>query len=563
MNGTGAVESVMSSFARAATARADEAPAAVVDAPAGAGAGAPREAGFAEQLGSQLQAVEAAATGPKGALAQPGTATLAKDAKRRKTGADDETAEAQAMAAALQLQAQQASARPYEAHVPSGPEGVERAVVAGGTVDRPTAEVVDVDVTADVATMTEAGVAGAGVGRGAIDASSLGLTAVKEHLASAEIAEAMLRAVGKPQGNPGGAANAPRAASPAHVPGRSDLTPAPRMTPELGSATAAAERTVLNGAAPMAEAAPEPPALAARLGSDPYASGAFPGRALGQPTDFLDPAVTGPSVPAMAAAVPPAPLARGMTLNASRPGAGVNGTPPLRPTAGRATSLRGAARSAEPTRPDMDAQETAPAPAPAPAKAGLTTPADQSPLPEAVPAAALALPHGADASGMANVNVMTADSVTAQAGQPADGIARAVENAEAVGHRRVLAGDAHGALSVEDLGRFEVRARTHEDGRVDVQVQAEHRQGAALLDAHAAELRADVRAEVPRAQVHVGSHGSSGADTAAGSFARSGQRDGDSQGRDARPGRTAEAGTVTPSTGASTDRRSSRVRIVL
>jgi len=181
-------------------------------------------------------------------------------------------------------------------------------------------------------------------------------------------------------------------------------------------------------------------------------------------------------------------------------------------------------------------------------------------------------------SGVVTTGVTSATTATlatsggaVTASSDGDATATAIRNAEAVGHRRVLAGDAHGALSIEDLGRFEVSAKTHEDGRVDVNVRAERRDGAALLEHHAAELRADVRVEVPRASVavHDASHGSAGGPSAeGGAHARShGRESGTREERRAdtrdRRGRSNDASVTAPAAVASSNGRPARVKIVL
>ncbi len=180
---------------------------------------------------------------------------------------------------------------------------------------------------------------------------------------------------------------------------------------------------------------------------------------------------------------------------------------------------------------------------------------------------------GAVASGS-----LTAAPGKAQAGGLAaessgEATANAIRNAEAVGHRRVLAGDAHGALSVGELGRFEVSAKTQDDGRVDVHVRAEQHAGAALLEHHAAELRADVRIEIPRAFVAVqdspaAQHGSSGGATNGGAQSRTSERDASSQNergsgdaRGERGGAVAIAPVAAPKP--SSNKRLARVKIVL
>jgi hypothetical protein len=164
----------------------------------------------------------------------------------------------------------------------------------------------------------------------------------------------------------------------------------------------------------------------------------------------------------------------------------------------------------------------------------------------------------------------------------ADADAIGVQNAEAVGHRRALTEDAHGAVTVEDLGRFEVRAHAHETGRIDVHVSADRDTANVALDAHATELRADLRAEIPRAVVDVDTSGSH--KSAMNPDARSSNRENTSQegqaearnasnargdSRDSRdaPRQNPRAAPVTTddasSAKASSNRRSARVRIVL
>jgi len=201
---------------------------------------------------------------------------------------------------------------------------------------------------------------------------------------------------------------------------------------------------------------------------------------------------------------------------AARPLASAAWTPP-----GRAS--RDAPRESEP------AASTNEAPL---ATEELPTAATMTPFtpPVSVPTAASAL-----SSGVSSSTAKLRGASALEGGADGDATANAIRNAEAVGHRRVLAGEAHGSLSVEDLGRFEVSARTSEDGRVDVQVRAQHRDGAALLEHHAAELRADVRIEVPRAFVAVqdASHGARDA-SASGNGAQPRSSDRDSGGRDDR-----------------------------
>ena len=221
------------------------------------------------------------------------------------------------------------------------------------------------------------------------------------------------------------------------------------------------------------------------------------------------------------------------------------------PRVTRASSPRAAATGRD-ALPASDDAHTAPAAAP-------LAPPDMLAL-AAVTAGVLPPPSPA-VSGVTTVKTPT---VISTAHSDVDATATAIRNAEAVGHRRVLAGDAHGALTLEDLGRFEVYARTRDDGRVEVQVHADRREGAAVLDAHAAELRADVRVEVPRAFIAVQT---SPAEPPTGTPTRSDGRE--TEARDGRTERRAEhadhlaSAPTTPAQEASSNRRSGRVRIVL
>ncbi len=171
---------------------------------------------------------------------------------------------------------------------------------------------------------------------------------------------------------------------------------------------------------------------------------------------------------------------------------------------------------------------------------------------------ASAHPGTVDVNPSASVKPMTVDDGALP--RSADVGKGAVRVAEAVGHRRALASEANGAVTLEHVGRFEVRARPHEGGRVEVHVRAEHEAGSAMLGAHANELRADLRAAIPHATVEVTTP-----ETAGGSYGPRERSSGDAS-RDPRD-RPTSAGvlsadaeqTLTPSW----NRRSARVRIVL
>lgn len=110
--------------------------------------------------------------------------------------------------------------------------------------------------------------------------------------------------------------------------------------------------------------------------------------------------------------------------------------------------------------------------------------------------------NGAASKAEAPVKTLTLAEPTPA--QPRDGAEQAVKTAEALGHKRVLAsGEAHGQITLPELGRIEVRARTDASLNVSVHVQADDAHGRAVIAQHASELRAHVQAEVPNASVHV------------------------------------------------------------
>jgi hypothetical protein len=160
-----------------------------------------------------------------------------------------------------------------------------------------------------------------------------------------------------------------------------------------------------------------------------------------------------------------------------------------------------------------------------------------------------------------HVNRLTGES--APAGRAPVDLTAAVREAESVGHKRALGGEAHGAITLENGGKFEVRARSHETGHVDVQVRAEEEIGRSMLHQHASELRADLRAEIPRASVTLPDM-SSGAGGGRDSRAYEGQGNGQSFGG-SRPSASASGVDSAKQQGnsASGPRHSARVRIVL
>jgi hypothetical protein len=164
-----------------------------------------------------------------------------------------------------------------------------------------------------------------------------------------------------------------------------------------------------------------------------------------------------------------------------------------------------------------------------------------------------------DVHRQAGVKPMTVDGAPLRSTDEANA---AVRVAEVAGHRRALASEAHGAVTLEHVGRFEVRARPHDGGRVEVQVQAEHKAGSAMLGAHAEELRADLRAAIPHATVDVTTPGTAGS-----SDGRERSAGGDTS-RDlsdrptAAPRHSPPADAEQP-LAASWNRRNARVRIVL
>ncbi len=160
-----------------------------------------------------------------------------------------------------------------------------------------------------------------------------------------------------------------------------------------------------------------------------------------------------------------------------------------------------------------------------------------------------------------HVNRLTGES--APPGRAPVDLTTAVREAESVGHKRALGGEAHGAITLENGGKFEVRARSHETGHVDVQVRAEEEIGRSMLHQHASELRADLRAEIPRASVTLPDM-SSGAGGGRDSRAYEGQGNGQGFGG-SRPsaGPSGVDSAKQPGNSTSGPRHSARVRIVL
>lgn len=160
-----------------------------------------------------------------------------------------------------------------------------------------------------------------------------------------------------------------------------------------------------------------------------------------------------------------------------------------------------------------------------------------------------------------HVNRLTGES--APAGRAPIDLTTAVREAESVGHKRALGGEAHGAITLENGGKFEVRARSHGGGQVDVQVRAEEEIGRSMLHQHASELRADLRAEIPSASVTLPDM-SSGAGGGRDSRAYEGQGNGQGFGG-SRPstGTSGVESAKQQGNSLSGPRHSARVRIVL
>jgi hypothetical protein len=161
-----------------------------------------------------------------------------------------------------------------------------------------------------------------------------------------------------------------------------------------------------------------------------------------------------------------------------------------------------------------------------------------------------------------HVNRLTGESAPPERA-PVD-LTTAVREAESVGHKRALGGEAHGAITLENGGKFEVRARSHGTGHVDVQVRAEEEIGRSMLHQHASELRADLRAEIPRASVTLPDM-SSGAGGGRDSRAYEGQGSGQGFGGTRSPvnGTSGVDSAKQHGNSASGPRQSARVRIVL
>jgi hypothetical protein len=113
-----------------------------------------------------------------------------------------------------------------------------------------------------------------------------------------------------------------------------------------------------------------------------------------------------------------------------------------------------------------------------------------------------ATPNVASHGNVKNVT-STATAPTAVSGG-VEKAEQAVKAAEMSGHRRTLASaEAHGHIVVPELGRVEVRAQTDASANVAVHVHVDDAHGRAVVAAHAPELRAHVRADVPNAHVHL------------------------------------------------------------
>jgi len=101
------------------------------------------------------------------------------------------------------------------------------------------------------------------------------------------------------------------------------------------------------------------------------------------------------------------------------------------------------------------------------------------------------------------VSAVTIPAVADMEARMADrDVSGGIRAAEAAGHRRVLAGEAHGRISVPELGNVEVRAIA-DASRVDVHVQADESQARDVILAHAPALSAHVQREVPEARIHL------------------------------------------------------------
>ncbi|HSO36318.1 MAG TPA: hypothetical protein VLT33_27515 [Labilithrix sp.] len=336
----------------------------------------------------------------------------------------------------------------------------------------------------------------------------------------------------------------------------SPTTPAPANVPGP-RATARASSAPQPPAAPLTGVRPR---TAARAVAPPAASSSPSAATLASPPGAA-PALAHASVPSAAPASPHASASVPSAVPSAAPVAASVSAPttasPSR-TAGRAPSARSATVERAAAGPDDDRHA---------AVEELPTAAALTPF-AAPPVMLAAVPPAPTVTAPPAATPLTAAPMTAAAaGESGEA---AVRSAEAVGHRRVLAGDAHGALAIEDLGRFEVSARSRDDGRVDVHVRADHRAGAAMLESHAAELRADIRIEVPRAFVEVHTAPNAAHDGSNGAQARSSGRDAGarderaSQQRGERAGAlAAESSAPTPDAKASANRRLSRVRIVL
>ncbi|MBX3258164.1 MAG: hypothetical protein KF782_00485 [Labilithrix sp.] len=97
---------------------------------------------------------------------------------------------------------------------------------------------------------------------------------------------------------------------------------------------------------------------------------------------------------------------------------------------------------------------------------------------------------------------VTVPSPAAGAARAAEGREAGVRAAEVAGHRRALAGEAHGRIVVPELGNVEVRAIA-DAAKIDVHVRADDERATRVIAAHAPELSAHVQREVPEARVFV------------------------------------------------------------
>ncbi|MBX3196763.1 MAG: hypothetical protein KF894_01300 [Labilithrix sp.] len=179
------------------------------------------------------------------------------------------------------------------------------------------------------------------------------------------------------------------------------------------------------------------------------------------------------------------------------------------------------------------------------------------------PAAVVVVPPAVDAPSdavktMATVTVPSAAEASART---AEGREAGVRAAEVAGHRRALAGEAHGRIVVPELGKIEVRAIA-DAAKIDVHVRAEESHAKRVIAAHAPDLSAHVQREIPEARVFVERPADAPIDTTARDLAgnhgesRHEPREERGDGAGARPSRV---GSAEPSV----RRHQARVRIVL